>query len=130
MSKPPSGFQNLIGYRLLEWHEGLAVIELDVVPAHLNSIGAVHGGVPMTLVDVACTYAGCYCAEPDRRRRAITLTLSTNFLKPVSGGKLKGVGRKQGGGCRIFFARGEIFDDQNELIATGEGTFRYIDDGI
>jgi uncharacterized protein (TIGR00369 family) len=113
---------------MVEWSEGLAVFEIDVTPALMNSIGAVHGGVPMTLIDVVCTYAGVYCEDPERQRRAITLSLNTSFLRPVSEGTLKGVGRKQGGGRTIYFARGEIFDADDRLIATGDGTFRYVSD--
>ncbi len=110
----------------MEWSEGLAVFEIDVTPAHMNSIGAVHGGVPMTLIDVVCTYAGVYCKDRERRRRAITLSLNASFLRPVSEGTLRGVGRKQGGGDTIYFARGEVFDAEGRLVATGDGTFRYV----
>ena len=124
--KPASGYQRLMGYRLVEWRQGLAVFELDVEPHHLNSNGAVHGGVPATLIDVACTYAGTFAEPGEERRRSVTLSLHTSFLATAREGTLRVVGRRAGGGQRIYFARAEVFDAADTLIATGEGTFRYL----
>ena len=120
-----SGFQALIGYRIVEWSEGLAVAELAVGPRHLNRSGVLHGGVLTTLIDTVCGYAGCYCPVPGRVRRAVTLSLTTNFTGQVGEGVLKAIGRKQTGGRRIFYCSGEIFDGNGALVAVGQGTFRY-----
>jgi hypothetical protein len=37
----------------------------------------------------------------------------------------RAVGRRRGGGRKIFMVTCEVFDDQEKLIAMGEGTFRY-----
>ena len=81
-----SGFQALLGYRIVEWSKGLAVAELAVGPQHLNRNGFLHGGVLTALIDTVCGYAGCYCAVPGRVRRAMTLSLTTNFTAQVDGG--------------------------------------------
>lgn len=120
-----SGFQELIGYRIVEWSEGLAIVELVVGPQHLNRSGVLHGGVLTTLIDTVCGYAGCYCAVPGRVRRAVTLSLTTNFTGQVGGGLLTAIGRKQTGGQRIFYCSGEVFDADGALVAVGQGTFRY-----
>jgi len=120
-----SGFQALLGYRIVEWSKGLAVAELAVGPQHLNRNGFLHGGVLTALIDTVCGYAGCYCAVPGRVRRAMTLSLTTNFTARVAGGVLKVVGRKQSGGSRIFYCAGEVFDADGLLAAVGQGTFRY-----
>jgi len=67
---PQSGYQQLMGYRLVEWREGLAIAELAVGPQHLNISGVLHGGVLMSLLDTVCGYAGCFSAEPGPTRRA------------------------------------------------------------
>jgi uncharacterized protein (TIGR00369 family) len=120
-----SGFQALIGYRIVQWSEGLAIVELSIGPQHLNRSGVLHGGVLTTLIDTVCGYAGCYCAVPGRVRRAVTLSLTTNFTGQVGDGVLKAVGRKQTGGRRIFYCAGEVFDADGALVAMGQGTFRY-----
>lgn len=120
-----SGFQALIGYRIVEWSEGLAIVALEIGGQHLNRSGVLHGGVLTTLIDTVCGYAGCYCAVPGRVRRAVTLSLTTNFTGQVGSGVLQAVGRKQTGGRRIFYCSGEVFDADDALVAVGQGTFRY-----
>lgn len=120
-----TGFQALLGHRIVEWSEGLAVAELAVGPQHLNRNGFLHGGVLTALIDTVCGYAGCYCAVPGRVRRAMTLSLTTNFTAQVNGGVIKAVGRKQTGGSRIFYCSGEVLDKDGMLLAIGQGTFRY-----
>jgi len=105
-----SGFQALIGYRIVEWSEGLAIVDLAIGPQHLNRSEVLHGGVLTTLIDTVCGYAGCYCPVPGRVRRAVTLSLTTNFTGQVGSGVLKAIGRKQTGGRRIFYCSGEVFD--------------------
>lgn len=125
MTAADSGFQALIGYRVVEWSDGLAIVELAIGPHHLNRSGVLHGGVLTTLIDTVCGYAGCYSADPGRVRRAVTLSLATSFTGQVVGGMLTAVGRKQSGGRRIFFCSGDVADDAGVLVAVGQGTFRY-----
>lgn len=122
---PPSGYQRFMGYRIVDWREGLAVAELTVGPQHLNSSGVLHGGVLMSLVDTVCGYAGCFSAEPDRRRRAFTLSLTTSFTAPVTAGVVKAVGCVRFGGSRTFFCDAEVFDANDNVVAIGQGTFQY-----
>jgi len=122
----PHGFGQLVGYRLAHWQDGYAEVALTIEPQHLNRSQVPHGGVLVTLIDTAAGYAGCYCAEPGRVRRAVTLSLSTSFLAPApEGAKLTAKAWRTGGGQSIYFARCELVDDSGRLIATGEGTFKY-----
>lgn len=120
-----TGFQELMGYRLTDWREDLAILELALGERHLNRSGVIHGGVLMSLLDTACGYAGCFCPEPGRVRRAMTLSLTANFVAQVKGGILTAVGRKRPGGGRIFFCDGEISDEGHTVVAVGVATFRY-----
>ncbi len=122
---PRSGYQKLMGYRLVHWSEGLAVAELAVGTQHLNRDGVLHGGVLMSLVDTVCGYAGCFSTEPSRRRRALTLSLTTSFTAPVTGGVLKAIGRVRFGGSRTFFSDAEVLDQKDNVVAIGQGTFQY-----
>jgi uncharacterized protein (TIGR00369 family) len=114
-----------VGYRLTEWSEGLAVAELVVGPQHLNIDGVVHGGVLMSLIDTACGYAGCFSTRPSERLRAVTLSLTTSFMVPVTEGVLRAVGRVRLRGSRTFFCDAEVFDGKATLVAIGQGTFQY-----
>ncbi|WP_232314856.1 PaaI family thioesterase [Oceanibaculum pacificum] len=123
--EPTSGFQQTMGYRLVEWREGYAALEMDVEPKHLNRAGVIHGGVAASLLDTVCGFSGCYCPDPARVRKAVTLSLTTQYLGQASAGTLRAVARVRGGGRKIFFCAGEVFGPDGTLIAAGEGTFRY-----
>jgi len=121
----PSGFRQLLGYRLLEWKDGEAAITLTIGPRHLNRGGALHGGVLSTLIDAAGGYSGCYCAVPGHARRCVTVSLTTQFLAQTKAGILMARARVRGGGKRLFIASAEVTDATGTLIAIGEGVYRY-----
>ncbi len=123
----PVGFRKLIGLETKELLDGYAVMELTVSPEHLNSQGALHGGVVATMIDHAGGTAGCFSADKGKQRKAVTLSLTTSFLALVSEGKITAISRKRPGGRRIFVSTTEIIDESGNLIAVGEATYRYID---
>ena len=118
------GFHNLLGYRQVAWEDGRAVIELEIQPQHLNLAGVIHGGVLTSLLDVALAEAGTYCPYPGRMRKAITLSLTTTFTGQCTGGVIQVTGIKRAGGRRIFNSTGEVRDQNGNLLAIAEGTFR------
>lgn len=119
-------FAELIGYELADWRADRATVTLAIDERHLNRSGILHGGVLATLIDTACGFAGCYRPPPQASRRALTLSLHTQFLGPVAlGARLAAVAHKTGGGRQIFFASCEVRDETGRLVARGDGTFRY-----
>lgn len=121
-----SAFQQLIGYRLVEWAPDRAVVAYEVMPDHLNRTNRLHGGVIASLLDTAAGYAGCYCATPGETRTTVTLSLTVNFLASASSGPLRIRARRTGGGKTIFFSEAEALDQEDRVVATALGTFRYI----
>ena len=120
-----SPFNRLIGFTISEWRDGEVELTLELRPELLNRSGILHGGVLATLIDAAGGFSGCYSAEPGRVRRALSLSLTTNFTGQSKQGLVRVVGRKRAGGRKVFFAGVEVFNDAGELIATGVGTYRY-----
>jgi uncharacterized protein (TIGR00369 family) len=124
--RAPSGFADLLGYRLKHWSEGEAEVSMVVEGRHLNRSGVLHGGVVATLIDAACGYAGCYIADKSRRRRAFTLALTTQFVGTVkSGDSIVCHARKVGGGRQVFFAAAEVRNQEGALVARGDATYKY-----
>ena len=121
----PSGFRQLLGYRVLDWKDGEAAITLTIGPRHLNRGGALHGGVIATLIDAAGGHAGTYCPEPGHVRRCVTVSLTTQFLAQTKSGVLTARARVRGGGKRLFMASAEVHDSAGALLAVGEGVYRY-----
>jgi uncharacterized protein (TIGR00369 family) len=127
----PTGFAALVGYRLTDWRPDHAQIELALEPRHLNRSHLLHGGVITTLIDAACGFAGCHPVAGEKNRRAVTLSLSTSFISQASRQTiLTAKARRTGGGKTVFFARCEILDGEGRVVATGEGTFKYLSSGI
>jgi uncharacterized protein (TIGR00369 family) len=120
-----AGFQELLGYRTVDWREGTVELALAIGPEHLNTSGTVHGGAIATLLDSAMGRAGCYAAPPARRPKAVTLSLSVTFVGQVATGTLRAIGRRRGGGSNLFMSSGEVFGANGTLVATGEGVYRY-----
>ncbi len=119
-------FADLIGYRLTAWAENEAEICFEADQRHMNRAGLLHGGVLATVIDAACGFAGCYEPPPGRGRRALTLSLTTQYIGPVpAGARLTATATRNGGGRRIFFSSCEVRDAEGRLVATGSGTFKY-----
>lgn len=117
-------FIDLIGARLVEWQPGHCEWALDIAPHHLNTQGSLHGGVIATLLDVACGYSG-FCLEANESEaRAATISLTVHYLAKAGQGRLIALGRRKGGGRRIFFAEAELICDDGAVIATASGSFR------
>jgi uncharacterized protein (TIGR00369 family) len=121
----PSQFQQLLGFRIVDWREGYAELELTVDDKHRNRHGLVHGGVLSTLIDTACGFSATWCPIAGRVRHAVTLSLTTMFTGQARQGTIRAVGRKRGGGRRVVFCSAEVLDSEGQLLAMGEGTFRY-----
>lgn len=118
------GFNALLGFRLVEWTEDCAVMELDVKEQHLNRSGVLHGGVMATLIDAVCGYCGVWRPAGEPVAKALTLTLTTNFMGQSREGTVRARAVRKGGGRKIFFAWGEVTDAEGNVLAMGEGSYR------
>jgi acyl-coenzyme A thioesterase PaaI-like protein len=57
----------------------------------------------------------------------VTLSLNTSFIGQASADTiLTAKARRTGGGQTVFFARCDLLDGEGHLIATGEGSFKYL----
>ncbi|MCG8391757.1 MAG: PaaI family thioesterase [Pseudomonadales bacterium] len=119
-----NGFPGLIGLHFLEWEDGRAVLGLQIRKEHLNLGGVIHGGVLATLMDVAGACAGTYCPYPDRIRKAVTLSMTNTFTGQAGEGLIRAIGTRRAGGSRIYNSTMEVLDENGQLLAIGEGTFR------
>ena len=90
----------------------------------LNTDTLVHGGVLASMLDSALSLAGLHCDVPGNIRRGMTLSLTTTFVGPARQGVLRATGTLRGGGQKTFMTSGEIVDEQGNLVAMGEGSFR------
>ncbi|MEB2397938.1 MAG: PaaI family thioesterase [Alcaligenaceae bacterium] len=114
-----------LGVSLVEWRQGYAEIHLPMSGRLDNRSGRVHGGVICTLLDSVCGYCGQYAPPDEPPRRAVTLTLTTNFVDAAQGDTLIAKGHVQKQGRSVYFSQGEVWSG-GRLIATATGTFKYM----
>jgi len=123
---PQTGFNQFVGFRLIEWDVDYACIALELEAQHMNGLNIAHGGVLLSALDFACGMSGSYQPPPMERRYCVTVSLSTHFINPLRDGHLRATAHRIGGGKSIFFAESEIFDASNTRIATASGAFRLL----
>jgi len=102
--------------------EGTARLSLPIEPHLTNSIGTIHGGVIMSLLDVAlCTAARTL--HPDSLG-VITIDMSTSFIGGGSGARLLAEARVLKNGRSMIFVEGEAKNEDGSLVAKAIATVR------
>ena len=102
--------------------EGSARLSLPIEPHLTNSLGTVHGGVIMSLLDVAlCTAARTLHPESIG---VITIDLSTSFIGGASGKKLYADARVMRDGRSMSFVEAEAKNEDGSLVAKAIATVR------
>lgn len=133
---PPPGFDPIseeqiapmgaaLGLTLTLWQEGRSRVEMPVAGVALNRQGVIHGGALATLLDTAAGYAGAYCPYPGRRRNALTLQFSVQYLAAVNDGVVTADAHVTGGGRSLFFAEATARDGSGRALAAATGVFKY-----
>ncbi|MGB6310285.1 MAG: PaaI family thioesterase [Steroidobacteraceae bacterium] len=118
-------FINDMGLEFVSAEGGRAVVALDLAPRHLNSWSVAHGGVLMTLLDVAMAVAG-RSLDPEAGG-GVTVEMKTNFLQPANAGtRLIASGHAYHRSSTMAFCEGEVRDAGQRLIAKAMGTFKYL----
>lgn len=95
-------------------------IGIDLDERHLQPFGIVHGGVIATIIDTATFWAGFLRLPEDAG--LVNVDLKLNYLKSVTGGRLRAEGRCLRAGRQISYAEASVYDDKDELVAHGTST--------
>ena len=94
-------------------------LEVEVAPHHANQMGVAHGGLLMTLLDVAMGSAARAHADAN----VMTVDMQTAFLAPARG-KLVGEGRVVRAGRSLVFVEGDVRDASGQLVAKASSIFK------
>ena len=102
--------------------QGEARLSLPIEPRLTNSLGTVHGGVIMSLLDVAlCTAARTL--HPDSVG-VVTIDMSTSFIGGGSGARLVAEARVMKDGRSMSFVEAEARNEDGSLVAKSIATVR------
>ncbi len=121
-SAPPAPVQGLLGFRLSEVGEGRATFTCTPTAAMLNPLGAVHGGIAMTLLDSACG-AAVHTTLPPGAAYA-TLETKVNLVRVITPetGEMTASGRVIHRGGRVATAEASLSDPSGALLAHATST--------
>lgn len=122
-------FVEELGFELWAFAEGRAEVRVDIDQAHLNSWQVAHGGVLMTLLDVAMAHAArsihgdlaAAIAAPG----VATIEMKTSFMRAAEGA-LRAKAALLHRTTTLAFCEGSVFDAEDQLCAHATATFKYL----
>jgi uncharacterized protein (TIGR00369 family) len=106
--------------------KGRAVVDLPYNPNLDHALGAVHGGVYATMLDIAGWFTAA--AVRDEPCWLVTSELSVHFLKPAVRTSLRAVGQVIKSGKRQDVAEMRLYDGEGRLVGHAVGTFVVLPD--
>ena len=120
-------FVEQLGLELWGFGDGRAEIRVDLTEAHLNSWEVAHGGVLMTLLDVAMAHAARAHHGHDigKSPGVATVEMKTTFMRPAEG-ELRALGQTLHRTATLAFCEGRVLDGTGALCAHGTATFKYL----
>ena len=120
-------FVEELGLELWAFGDGQAELRVDLDEAHLNSWEVAHGGVLMTMLDVAMAHAARSKSShsPVDAPGVVTLEMKTSFMRPGKG-TLRAIGTLLHQTTTLAFTEGRILDGDGALCAHATGTFKFL----
>jgi uncharacterized protein (TIGR00369 family) len=116
----PAPIGKLLGLKLLQAENGMAVFELVADERHANPMGTLHGGVLCDIADAAMGFA--YYTTLAADESLTTLELKINFLRPVWKATLRAKAKVVRAGRFVGFVECDVVDKQERLVARASST--------
>ena len=117
---PPVG--RLVGVAGLEVERGKVAVGFEPQEFHYNSLGAVHGGVIATVLDIVLGSAVHSTLKAGQGFTTLTLELKYHRAVSVKTGKLKAIAEVKTRGRDIVTAEARLVDPRERLFATATST--------
>jgi uncharacterized protein (TIGR00369 family) len=121
-------FVEELGLELHSCADGKAELRVDLAEAHLNSWEVAHGGVLMTMLDVAMAQAARSVhatSAANGRTGVATIEMKTSFVRPAEG-ELRALGKLLHRTSTLAFCEASVLDAGGHLCAHATGTFKYL----
>lgn len=114
-------FVESLGMELHGYGDGQAELWIDLDAAHLNTWEVAHGGVVMTMLDVAMALAAR--SGSGHSGGVATIEMKTSFMRPAEH-RLRSIGKVLHKTSTLVFCEATLCDDRGRLCATATGTFK------
>ena len=120
-------FVDLLGFELLRLEPGSSEIAITVREELTNSLGVAHGGLLMTLMDIAMAHAARSPVEAGGEvlGTVVTIEMKTSFMRPATG-RVVATGRRMHRTVTMAFCEASVLDARGHLVAHSTGTFKYL----
>jgi uncharacterized protein (TIGR00369 family) len=121
-------FVEKLGFELISFGGGESELRVDLTDAHLNSWAVAHGGVVMTLLDVAMAIAARSINRSDGGDLGpgvVTIEMKTSFMRPGER-RLRAFGKLLHRTATMAFCEASVVDDAGQLCAHSTGTFKFV----
>jgi len=121
-------FVDLLGFELLRFDPDVAELAIDLREELTNSWGVAHGGVTMTLLDVAMAHAARTPSPLGGELPAggvVTIEMKTSFLRPGQG-RLVATAKRLHRTASLAFCEGTVRDTAGVIVGHSTGTFKYL----
>jgi uncharacterized protein (TIGR00369 family) len=118
-----SPFVDRLGVQVVSAVDGASEVVLRLAPDHLNTWDVAHGGVTMTISDVALAMAARSLAADGVG--VVTVEMKVNFMQPGRG-ELRAFARVLHRSTTMAYCEGEIRDSEGHFVAKALGTFKYM----
>ena len=118
MEPPPVA--RLVGFRIVSWSRGEAVMEMETGEQHTNPMGTVHGGILCDLSDAAMGMA--YASTLEQGESFTTVEMSIHFLRPVWRARLQARARVTHQGKTLGVVDCDIVDQDERPVARVRST--------
>jgi uncharacterized protein (TIGR00369 family) len=106
--------------KVMDVEPGRATLYIDVEDFHLNGAGSLHGGVYASLIDNTMGLALISKVGV----RTATIDLNVHFLGAVREGRIVCRSEIVSRTRRLATLEAKVFDEKENLVALGTGTFR------
>lgn len=111
----------MLGVKHIGLREDGYWIEIDAGETHLHDKGFVHGGVILSLLDIAMSRAVRAGEDPDGY--APTIEINASFLRPLPQGLVRSRGKLIHGSKTLRRVEGAVLDAEGRISALGRATF-------
>jgi 1,4-dihydroxy-2-naphthoyl-CoA hydrolase len=120
-----TGFDRLCGIELLELSDEVVRGRVQVRDRHKQPAGLVHGGVYATVAE-SLAVAGTARAVAADGRSATGLSTQTNFMRPITGGRIEATARPRHRGRSTWVWEVEIADAEGRLCVLSRVTISVV----
>ena len=126
LSPPPAdSYHTFLDYKVVERDEGFVRLEMTGLNHHRNRGDYIHGGVLMSLMDIAGIMAGGRASG--ETRKTVTVNLTCNFLSTAMGETVHAEGRIIRKGRSMFFSDVRVVDSESgKIYSSGQGAYKYL----